>query len=334
MTVGGPRTWTYRRRMPRARKQLVCADETPYYHVSSRCVRRAFLCGVDHYSGRSYEHRRVWIEQRARVLASVFSIELCAYAVMSNNYHLVLNLTPDEATEWSDDEVLKRWTVLYRGTLLVQRYCDGESLLEVELQALRSTAAVYRRRLADLSWFMKCLNEPIARRANREDSCTGHFWESRFYSQALRSERALLAAMAYVDLNPVRAGMTERPEDAEFTSLAARLRGKDADERLDASFNEALSAGEYLHDRLSLRSLMPFSDAWRNRGNSSLPIREGEYVKLVDMTGRVATRGKRGSVDPTLAPVLERLKISADDWIEASSDFRRSYRRGDLKHSA
>ena len=181
---------------------------------------------------------------------------------------------------------------------------------------------------------MKCLNEPIARRANREDSCTGHFWESRFYSQALRSERALLAAMAYVDLNPVRAGMTERPEDAEFTSLAARLRGKDADERLDASFKEALSAGEYLHDRLSLRSLMPFSDARRNRGNSSLPIREGEYVKLVDMTGRVATRGKRGRVDPTLAPVLERLKISADDWIEASSDFRRSYRRGDLKHSA
>jgi len=168
--------------MPRARKHLVSVSDTPYYHVTSRCVRRAFLCGTDRYSGRSYEHRRQWIEDRVRILSSLFSIELCAYAIMSNHYHLVVRLNPDEAATWSDDDVLEHWTALFRGPLLVQRHRAGEPLSAAELDTLRSIIAVYRRRLSSLSWFMKCLNEPIARKANREDGCTGHFWEARFHS--------------------------------------------------------------------------------------------------------------------------------------------------------
>ena len=105
--------------MPRARQHLVCVSDTPFYHVYSRCVRRAFLCGIDRHTGRSYEHRRAWIEDRVRVLASLFSIDLCAYAVMSNHYHLVVKLNPTEPDAWSDDEVLQRWTSLFRGPLLV-----------------------------------------------------------------------------------------------------------------------------------------------------------------------------------------------------------------------
>ena len=89
--------------MPRSRRQLVSVSDTPYYHVFSRCVRRAFLCGVDQYSGRSYEHRRGWIEDRLRALACLFSIDVCAYTVMSNHYHLVVKLCPDQAKGFYPD---------------------------------------------------------------------------------------------------------------------------------------------------------------------------------------------------------------------------------------
>ncbi len=83
--------------MTTARRQLIDAESTPFYHVINRCVRRAFLCGEDALSGRSYEHRRGWIVDRIRPLSSIFCIDVCAYAVMNNHYHLVLKI--DLATQ-------------------------------------------------------------------------------------------------------------------------------------------------------------------------------------------------------------------------------------------
>ena len=321
--------------MPRARKHLVCVSDTPFYHVTSRCVRRAFLCGVDRYSGKSYEHRRGWIEDRVRVLSSLFSIRLCAYAVMSNHYHLVVKLCPEEPASWSDDEVLSRWTALVQGPLLVQRYRAGASMSEAERDCVRACVAVYRRRLGSLSWFMKCLNEPIARQANAEDQCTGHFWEARFHSQPLRSERALLAAMAYVDLNPVRARIARTPEQSDYTSIWARIQG-DPPSALKEAVSRLLRRSELKHFRSPLRPLMPFADGIApsdhcHRTEDPLPMRESEYLKLVDSTGRAVQAGKRGAIDSTLAPILERLGLTAEQWVKASNSFRHHYRNGDLR---
>jgi len=192
--------------MTRPRSTLVSLSDTPWYHVVSRCVRRAFLCGEDAHTGRNFDHRRGWIEARTRQLASVFAIDVAAYAVMSNHYHIVLRVDRQRAEGWGDDEVLERWTQLFTGPLLVRRYLDENlraGMDEAELAKVHELAGVYRERLYDLSWFVRILNEGIARQANAEEGVKGRFWEGRFKSQALLDEQALLAAMAKLTPAPL-----------------------------------------------------------------------------------------------------------------------------------
>ena len=108
--------------MTKARVEQVSLDDTPWYHVVNRCVRRAFLCGVDSVSGNSYEHRREWIERRILQLANVFAIDVAAYAVMSNHYHVVVRVDQGRALAWSRDEVLERWSQLFSGNPVVKQY--------------------------------------------------------------------------------------------------------------------------------------------------------------------------------------------------------------------
>ena len=78
--------------MTRPRSTLVSVADTPYYHCIGRCVRRAFLYGEDVVTGRSFSHRRQWMLDRLKVLTETFAIDLCAYALMSNHYHLVIKI--------------------------------------------------------------------------------------------------------------------------------------------------------------------------------------------------------------------------------------------------
>jgi putative transposase len=101
----------------------------------SRCVRRAFLCGVDHYSGYDYEHRRSWLEDKLHHTASVFAIKVCAHATMNNRYHVIFNVRSDLAQAWSDKEVVVRWLQMFAGTPISQRFAYGvETLLWVEFK--------------------------------------------------------------------------------------------------------------------------------------------------------------------------------------------------------
>ena len=209
--------------MTRARKQLISLEDTPYYHIISRTVRRAFLCGDDPLTGQSFEHRRQWVVDRLAKLERIYCIDICAYAVMSNHFHLVLYINQQAANELSDQEVIERWCKLYKGSLVAYKAREGKVLSLIEQDLLQQDVQKWRERLADISWFMRGLNENIARRANREDQCKGHFWESRFKSQALLDEQALLTCMAYVDLNPIRANIAKTPEQSDYTSIQSRL---------------------------------------------------------------------------------------------------------------
>lgn len=207
------------------RGQIVSTDQVGVYHCITRCVRRAFLCGVDPVSGRDYQHRKGWIRQRLEQLAATFAIEICGYAVMSNHLHLVLRTRPDLVPSWSPQDIALRWLALFpprdpeTGNPVEPAPCDIDRIVSNPEQL-----AEIRDRLASLSWFMRSLSEPIARRADRDDRCTGRFWEGRFKAQALLDEAATLACSVYVDLNPIRAGIAQTPEESECTSAFDRIR--------------------------------------------------------------------------------------------------------------
>lgn len=209
--------------MPKARKHQISLEATPYYHCVTRCVRRAFLCGTDITTGQCFEHRRQWLEDRILALAQIFAIDVAAYAVMSNHYHVVLHIDINKGLRWTDKEVCERWHQLFKGTVLTQKFLRGDPLITAEQEAVRYKLSEWRENLCSISWFMRLINEPIARQANAEDRCTGKFWEARFKCQALCDEKALAACMAYVDLNPIRAKIAETPEASEHTSIKKRM---------------------------------------------------------------------------------------------------------------
>ena len=135
---------------------------------------------------------------------------------------------------------------------------------------------------------LKCLSSLF----NIEDKCTGHFWESRFKSQALLDERALLTCMAYVDLNPIRAAMCRTPESSDYTSIQERIKYKSS-------------------------KLLAFG-----KGDKDLPFSLSAYLDLVDYTGRAIVANKRGFIPDELPPILERLNLNPDTWLDELNSFK------------
>jgi hypothetical protein len=323
------------------RQELIDEANVGTYHCVQRCVRRAFLCGLDAVTGQNYDHRKLWIRLRLEFLAANFAVDILGYTAMSNHLHLVLRNRPDLAQGWSDEEVARRWWNLFPA----RRDQDGRpariephelAMLLADTDAL----AEMRRRLSSISWLMRCLAEPIARRANREDGCTGRFWEGRYKCQRLLDEAALLACSVYVDLNPIRAGVAATPETSRFTSAydrihaqAARRRTASAGNAEPAKPDAAAPVGKrgdaWLSPvHLDERQLDADGRPTRRASNKGfLPLKLDEYLRLLDWTGRQARQGKRGSIPADLAPILDRLSIVGERWIDTVLNFGRWFHR-------
>lgn len=220
-------------------------------------------------------------------LGSIFAVAVHAYAVMSNHVHVVIEVDPGVARAWPDEEVARRWLCLFRGA----QGAAGESLASsIEaLAAQRERIATLRQRLGDLSWFMRCLNEPVARRANREDGCSGRFWEGRFKCQTLLDDPAVLACMVYVDLNPMRAGAAPTPEASDHTSLRRRC-------------NADVLVG-------------PLAPVASSIPGQTLPLTTAHYLELVDWTGRALHPAKRGAISQQAPAILTRLAMRPTQWL-------------------
>ena len=340
------------------RSKYVREGQEGVYHCFSRCVRRAFLYGFDSVTLQDFSHRKAWLVQRLRFLATVFAIEVCAYAVMENHYHTVLRTRPDIVALWSDWDAATRWLTLFPH----HRDMSGTPIppAEVDIRALADRPdriAQLRIRLCSLSWFMGRLNEFIARAANKEDSVKGRFWEARFKYQALLDEAAIATCMVYVDLNPLRAGRAETPEESDFTSIQERIRAWQKATRTSASAPTEAAALDMqaasvanatpmpeitpeipnpLPGRLAAmahsfegsafpaRWLCPIQSDAERRGILSMTA--AEYFDLVDMSGRMTRSDKRATVDANLAPILLRIGANPDAWLETVTRFGSKFR--------
>ncbi|MCB9656271.1 MAG: hypothetical protein R3B40_08920 [Polyangiales bacterium] len=295
----------------------------------SRCVRQAFLLGVDGVSGRRFDHRKRWVLEEMATLQRVFAIDVCAYAVMSNHLHLVLRLDTDQAARWTAAEVVDRARRLFPHAV---RLAEAAGPQEDCVDA-------YRARLSSLSWFMRCLNERIARRANREDGCTGRFWEGRFKCRPLLDVGALLTCMAYVDLNPTRAGLAGTLAEADFTSIQQRLSevGRVVSTAspphgegircvaLPQATGSLVRAESASKPGMSAPALLPFSDEHAGRdgaANDSIPFERAAYVELVRSIGMAAHPTKQGRLSHDAATLLHDVGLSCEAWASSVEALR------------
>ena len=316
-----------------ARKEIVLPNKEAVYHCIARCVRRAFLCGYDKFSGNSYNHRKMWIKKRIKELSSIFVIDVCGYAVMSNHLHVILRTRPDLVKELEPEEIAKRWYKLFpKGR---SDKGNPKEPTELEISALVNNEDKINEiqdRLGSISWFMRCVNEYIAKLSNKEDKCKGRFWEGRFSCQRILDEAGLLTCMTYVDLNPVRAKMELTPEDSSYTSGSDRIKARQAEEKLnilkkrneiegslESKGNKNKIISTNLKQSKSADWLNPITTVGSKKGLLSISLEE--YLEVLDITGREIRDGNKGSIPQNLKPILKRLEINEEKWVKTVKSY-------------
>ena len=314
--------------MTKARKTIINVSDTPYYHCMGRCVRQTFLCGIDKLTGIDYSHRKQWIVDKLAELTNVFLIDVCAYSVMSNHYHVIIKINQEQARQLRDDEVIERWMMLFKGNVLIGRFLKGQCKTQAELSKVNEIVALWRERLSDISWFMRCLNETIAHMANEEDKCSGRFWEGRFKSQALLNEQALLSCMAYVDLNPIRAGLAESIDESEFTAIGQRIKQFSIEHKANNDQAEKPNKPDVQANKInktdnetSKQSQVNLSEFIGSKEVDGIPYLFKDYLELVDWTGRAVREDKIGYINEKEPKILEKLGFSADIWLKSVNQF-------------
>ena len=331
------------------RQDVFDPDEVSVVHCIQRAVRRAMLCGIDPYSGKSFEHRKKWVQNRLQVLAASYGIDVLGYAIMGNHLHCILRNRPDVVKTWSDEEVaLRIWNLFPKRKDQDDQPAEPYQNELDMLMASKKLIRQYRRRLSDVSWLMRQLAEKIARLANKEDECTGRFWEGRFKCQPLLDEGAILACAAYVDLNPVRAGIAETPEKSDFTSIQDRIQSEKQAKQARRGVGRKKRSGKRNGKRQRQQPAEWRRDGWlapvnlNERGSVGpkasksgrrasdkgfLPISVEDYLELVDWTGRQISKGKRGRIPEACGPILKRIGLDRSMWCDLVNDFGKLFRR-------
>jgi len=315
----------------RPRCEIMDKSEVGTYHCFNRCVRGEELLG-DITGGKHYDVRKDWLLEMLITLASIFSIDILKYAVMDNHLHLILRNRPDVVKKWSKTKILRHAMRLFPEKFRRKGwYVEPGEAIPRQLLENTKLIEVMRDRLSDISWLMKVLQERIARRCNKVDKKSGHFWAGRYKSEKLEDDGAVLACAMYIDLNWIRAGKAKTPETSRFTSAYRRIRGMQARRRkkkgaqeegiqLDGHLAPLNINGDYPGEDLAALDLRA-----SNRGTLEMTLEM--YLTLLDIVGRMLKTGK-GSIPDKYVGILERLGLDATyfaDYVETYGMWSRRF---------
>jgi len=298
------------------RSEVIDLMNTRYYHCITRCVRREFLLG----NIEKELKRKEIMEKRIFKLKDCFAINVLAYSIMDNHYHIALHIDVDFVENLSDREILERWCSVFKGHECVQKFLKGESLFFYEEKIVQYYVNEYRMRLTDISWFK------------------GHFWEHRFISVPIKGREMLTSTMAYIDLNPLRAAVVSKPEDSHFTSLKRRVEslrlskmGINLKEALDKKIQntkdefkkdilqhieigvedlenvDVLKAFGFESFKGYLIGLEPLEDEYGQILRNHIDLSTEQYLKFVDMMWREKREDKRGFIAINEPCILSRI---------------------------
>ncbi len=308
------------------RRDIIDKTTVGIYHCYNKVVRGLFLTGYDPVQKKDFSYRRGWIADRVEELAGLFGIDVLFVAFLANHFHLILRNRPDLVKRWSDHEVIRRAIKIFPAKFRrlgirgepnrdqIQKHARNKKLVED-----------MRERLSDISWFMRQLEQYAARRINEDVGHGGTVWQHRFKSRRILDETGLIICGVYVDLNQIRAGEVDRPESSKFTSAYFRLKGLKARNQ----------GGEkpWSHDGWLSPIQLKVGDSQdgypkagklegmraSDKGVTDMTLEN--YFSLLDWTGRQQRKGKRGKIPSQLPPILERLGLTADQWLHCVKEF-------------
>ena len=192
-------------RVPR----LLNVGESTVYHVMSRTALDGFPLG---------DVEKDFLLNLFKSLSKLYFVDVLGFAIMGNHFHFLVRMLPDN--QFSDDEILQRIKTYY-----------GKKKMVTELQV-----PDYRAKLSSLSELMKDLKQTFTRYYNKERKRFGFFWGQRFKSLIVEVGDTLVNCLAYIDLNPLRAGLVERPEDYRWNTLGYLMQTKNKDGFLSLNF--------------------------------------------------------------------------------------------------
>lgn len=313
--------------MASQRRKVLRPQQVAVYHTYNRCAAQAFRLDPD-----GKDTRLIWVQDLMQLLTQVFAVEILFDAVMANHFHMILRTRPDIVARWSDEEVVRRWLTISKlkrngASHLVE---PTQAQIEAELQKSDRVAKL-RKRLSHPSWFMGTFAENLSRRVNAADGTTGTIWEDRYQCTLLDTIVALILCALYVDLNPIRAGRAQAPEEAEYTSAFDRIVSFKMEQQIDRADANAVRRFEETRPDgwlapLTLDDTKPadapeFFRSATGRRPSDKGSLEGfsisHYVQLLDRTGRQLRGEPCGAIPDHLPPILDRLGIGENQLAEA-----------------